>query len=363
MIAAEASRFMQRYAKAYSAGAFAMPTAAEIERNGIRQWGDGPTLTLAADRTLTRPSRRRTWTGSTYELPPGTRIVTHLARAAGAPVPDLTDIDLVYAYREDVELSEGLAHQGRSVWATTITAASEIIAVWARPGMDCFPVADVDRVTVAVLEVRDQDRLCAQAEAEIAAVGSWHDDYPYYSDGSWSAISLRGFDRNDPTWGVKPAEMGRKWHAAHPGAIDYQCEWTTFAEKCPALVEIVERQPWWTRCERVRLMRMEGQHGKTRARVLRRHTDITDRAAGTADGQVVRFHIPVVTDPAIVMHNWDLDGRASTHHLAPWRTWYIDARKPHAVTNPTDVDRVHLVVDALADEDVREHIIRAERCA
>lgn len=355
----EASRFMQRYAKEYAAGAFAMPTRTEIEQNGIRQWGEGDTLTLAAERTLTRPSKRRDWTGTVYEIPAGAHIATHIARAPDAPVPDLDVYDLIYTYREDQPLARGLQAQGRTVWATGISAASEIVTVWSRAGSAGPGYRPADLVTVASAALPIDADLQAAALAEVTAADSWHDDFPYYSDGSWRAISLRGFRADDPTWGVKPAEMGRKWQAEHPGALDYRCEWTTYAARCPALVSIVEASPHWTGLERVRLMRMDATKPNGKARVLRRHTDITDKAAGTRDGQIVRWHVPIVTDPRIVMHNWDLDGRETRHHLAAWTAWYIDARKPHAVTNPTDVNRVHLVIDAVADPAARAAILAA----
>jgi hypothetical protein len=90
--------------------------------------------------------------------------------------------------------------------------------------------------------------------------------------------------------------------------------------------------------------------------VLRRHTDITDRAGGTADGRVVRFHVPVITDPAVTLTSWDLDGSNRTRHLAAWRPWYLDVRKPHAVTNASRATRVHLVIDLVSNARIRELI-------
>jgi hypothetical protein len=203
-----------------------------------------------------------------------------------------------------------------------------------------------------------EDSARAPVLAEVAAVSQWHDDFPYYSDGSWSAVSLRGFRADDPTWGIKPSEMPKTWQDAHPGSLEYRCGWTVLAQRTPAIRELVESVHWWKGLERVRLLRMEGRGGK--GGKLNRHTDITDRAAGTRDGQIVRFHIPLVTDPAIVMHAWDLTGHESATHLEPWKCYYLDARKPHAVTNPTGVDRVHLVVDVVADDSVRAHIKHAE---
>lgn len=349
--AREWSRRLQHYAKRFSAGAFAMPTAAEIARGDLRTWAAGEEWTAAFVRRLTRDSVRTDFTGTDYLLPRGSTVVTHLARSPAGPVPDLDEFDAVYAYREDAALSAALAAQGREVRATRISAASEIIACWGRAG-EGRRVPPHDLVTVAEVPLDVDTALRRAAEAEVAGADGWHDDYPYYNrDGSWSAISLRGFDPADPTWGVKPAEMSKAWWAEHPEAAGMTCDWTVFAERVPALMAVIRSVPWWTRFERVRLLRMSARGGK--GGKLLRHTDITDRSAGTRDGQVCRFHLPIVTHPDVRMMTWELDGRQVSTHLAPWRLYYLDQRKPHAVVNASPVDRVHLVVDVLADDAVR----------
>jgi hypothetical protein len=354
------ARFLQQYAKRYAAGAFATPTAQELAANpgSVLEWVHGDDRTVAVAKRLTRDSTRRDFTGSEFRLPRGATIITHLGRTPGAPVPDLRAFDYVMAYVEDHELAAGLAAQGRPVKHWRITAASEVIGVWARPGETArLPAHDLVTVgRIPGFEV--QHAIQAGILSEVAAVNQWHDDFPYYSDGSWSAVSLRGFRADDPTWGIKPSEMPRSWQEQHPGAMQYRCGWTILASQTPLIRQLVESVPWWAGLERVRLLRMDGRGGQ--GGKLHRHTDITDRAAGTRDGQIVRFHVPLVTHPQIVMRSWDLSGHESATHLEPWRCYYLDARKPHAVTNPTGVDRVHLVVDVVADDAVREQITGAE---
>lgn len=354
---AEVSRFLQHYAKRYHAGAFAVPSAKDIAADplSVRVWGDSGARTVAVAKRLKRDSRRADFTGSSYLLPAGSHVVSHVAHDPGAPVPDLDDFDLVYAYREDAELSAGLVAQGRVVRAVRISAASEVIAAWGRDGSSpaSYPLHDV--ATVTELPFNAPPALRDAALAEVDLLDSWHDDFPYYSDGSWGSVSLRGFDPTNPTWGIKPAEMSKGWWAEHPEAADLaSCDWTTLASACPALMRLIWSVPWWPDFERVRLLRMAGRGG--RGGQLSRHTDITDRSAGTADGQIARFHLPLVTDPAITMSAWDLDGHELVTHLAPWRLYYLDQRKPHAVSNPTGVDRVHLVVDVIVNDEVRHHI-------
>ncbi|MFD7157947.1 aspartyl/asparaginyl beta-hydroxylase domain-containing protein [Kribbella sp. NPDC059898] len=360
--ARETARFLQGYAKQYAAGAFATPTAKELAANPemVRDWRYGDHRTVGIAKRLTRDSRRKDFTGREFTMAKGASVVTHLARTPGAPVPSLDRFDYVMGYVEDAELAAGLAAQGRPIKCWRITAASEVIAVWSRPGdVDGMAAADLQTVTtLPTFQVRELYR--DTILSEVAAVNQWHDDFPYYSDGTWSAVSLRGFKRDDPRWGIKPSEMPRSWQSEHPEAMRYSCQWTTLADQTPIIQDLVESVDWWQKLERVRLLRMAGRGGK--GGKLGRHTDITDRNAGTRDGQIVRFHIPLITDPRIVMHSWDLTGRERATHLQPWRCYYLDARKPHAVTNPTGVDRVHLVVDVVSDETVRQHIAASDPC-
>lgn len=353
----EGARILQRHAKRFNAGAFATPSARELRAS---EWGyiegDGG-ATVWVEKTLSRESKRTAWDGTTYVLPKQAHIVTHLGHAGPEPQPSLSLhlADVVFAYREDPIISGWMLGAGRQTFATHISAASEIKAAWGFMGS--LPQAPIDAITVVPLPLTVPEDMRAGMLAEAARCGDWHDDYPFYSDGSWGALSLRGFDPGDPRWGVKPAEMGRKWNEEHPGAIDRRCGWTVLAERCPTMVDFVESVQWWSTLERVRLLRMDGRGGKGGR--LGRHTDITDKAAGTKPGQVVRFHVPLVTDPLISMHSWDLDGSHHATHLDAWRTWYLDARKPHAVTNPTGTDRLHLTVDVIVDEAVQGALLCA----
>jgi hypothetical protein len=351
----QAARFMNTYARGYHAGAFATPTAAEcaeLIRTGFLLSGPG---WVAAAKHLTKDSVRKDFTGRRYTLPAGSNIITHLAADPDAVLPDLGAFAVVYAYREDPNVTAQLQAQGREPRAVRVSAASEIITAWGRPDTGTvYPEWDTATVRQVGLSVSDELRQRIRGEA--TRLQGWLDDFPFYSDGSWAALNLRGFKPDDPTWGIKPAEMSKSWWAEHPEAKALtRCDWTVLAEQCPATRALVESVEWWGGLERVRFLRMAGRGGK--GGKLLRHTDVTDRAAGTQDGQIVRFHIPIVTHPAITMSAWNLDGRGVGTHLEEWGCYYLDARKPHAVTNPTGVDRIHLVVDVLCDAAVRSHII------
>jgi hypothetical protein len=357
----ELSRFFQRYAKQYHAGAFATPMPAEIadaQRRGLlMRWpgADGESLGTLAMSAIGKGARRRDFTGKSYLIPSGARVITHLARLDDAPIPDLSFFDYVYAYQEDRALATALAEQGREVRAIRVSASSEIIGCWGRDGEGKrYAPHDVATLTEVPFKIREE--LAEAALAEVAGIDAWKDDYPYYNkDGSWSAISLRGFKPEDPTYGIKPPEMSKTWWKEHPEDAKLTvCKWTVLADRCPALREIVTGVEWWGALERVRLLKLSGREGK--GGKLLRHTDITDRAAGTRDGQICRFHLPLTTHPDVRTVAWDLDGNEVSVNFAPWRLWYLDQRKPHMVVNPSKVERVHLVVDVLANEAVRKRI-------
>jgi hypothetical protein len=354
-----AARFMNNYARGYHAGAFATPTAAEIAKlqatpGGWREW-DG---VMAACRTLTRDSVRTDFIGRQYTLRKGSTVVTHLAAARGAHLPAMSWADAVYAYTEDSTVTGQLQDQGREPRAVRISAASEVITCWGHAGTGyVYPredVATIVRVPLDVSPMLRQDVL-----NEVERLTGWHDDFPFYSDGSWSALSLRGFNPKDPQWGIKPSEMSKSWWAEHPEAKRYtHADWTTLAAMCPATVGLVKGFMVGSRLERVRFLQMSSRNGK--AATLSRHTDITDRAAGTRDGAIARFHIPLITDPSITMSGWNLKGRTRAVHLPAWSCWYLDARKPHSVVNPSGVDRIHLVIDVVADAHARQAIVNGQ---
>lgn len=347
---AEAARFLGRYANRYGAGAFATPTRKELEAHPetLRVWGAEGGRTVAVVKQLDRPSRRADFTGTVLELPAGARVVTHLARDPGAPVPNLDEFDFITVYAEDMALAAALREARLTVYGVRITAASELLTVWsAYPGRTYQP-ADLATVTEVDLGVPINP---AALSAELDVEG-WFDDFPYYSDGSWDALSLRGYWPMEPERGIKPAEMPGEWRRTHEEDLDRVCQWTTLARIMPTVRALVEAVEWWRELERVRLLRMRGT-GNGR---LGRHTDITDKAAGVRDGAIARFHLPLVSDPQIMMTAWDLEGHARDFHLEPGRAYYLDARKPHAVSNPTHVDRIHLVADVVASPEVRDAI-------
>lgn len=351
-----AARFLAKYVKDHGAGAFGAPTAKEIAGHPemIREWTDGDHRVVAVVKLLSRYSKRTDYCGRDYGIPAGSRVVTHLAATPGSPLPDLSDINFVYCHLDDRNVAAELAAQDRSVVAVRVSATAELIGCWAR-GRHPLPYGKADLATftsIAPVVPIPLDEM----RAEVERLDDWYDDFPLYSDGTWSALTLRGYEPSDPQSGVKPSEMPRKWREEHPDADESKLDWTVLAPETPAIRAWVEAEPWWSDLERVRLFRMAARDKGGR---LGRHSDIADKAVGTRDGQLVRFHIPIITHPDVKMTCWGLDGEPVEHHMAPGSIYYLDTRKPHSVANLSPVDRVHLVVDAVVTPEVRDRIARS----
>lgn len=357
MDAKQVNKFIAQYAKRYYGGQFAAPLPKELQAD--------PKSVLNADgfvairKSLPRGSSRKDFTGRAYRLPAGANILTHVARETGASLPRwVNHYNYIYTYVEDCELSGQLNRAGWAIKAYRVSATSEIMACWCRAEEPPLPIDPAD--------LRTFTKLClpvpvASFESELSAVDCWHDDFPYYSDGTWSAVSLRGYKQDDPRWGVKPSEMPQKWRDEHPNDLNLKCDWTVLSHRTPLIQAWVEKVVGNGKLERVRLFRMTARKDKNGR--LGRHSDIQDQDVGTRDGMLARLHIPIRTHPDIKMTVWDLNGNERSAHLAAGGVYYLDTRKPHSVQNRSNVDRVHLVVDLVVNPNVRDQLIKSREVA
>ena len=67
----------------------------------------------------------------------------------------------------------------------------------------------------------------------------------------------------------------------------------------------------------------------------------------------MRFHWPIRSNPEVIFSVWDGDGYENKTRMAVGTCWYIDIRKPHRAINNGSTDRIHLVVDIEANEELR----------
>ena len=78
-----------------------------------------------------------------------------------------------------------------------------------------------------------------------------------------------------------------------------------------------------------------------------------DHCLGYDDGEV-RLHVPILTNPAV---EFILDGRPVP--LLQGECWYLNLNHLHSVANRSAQRRVHLVVDCVVDEWLKEVFRRA----
>jgi hypothetical protein len=69
----------------------------------------------------------------------------------------------------------------------------------------------------------------------------------------------------------------------------------------------------------------------------------------------MRVHVPIVTRPSVRFHCGDEDV-----HMGAGECWIFDTWRRHRVTNPNDVERIHLVADTVGSDDFGE-LMRAGR--
>lgn len=238
---------------------------------------------------------------------------------------------------------------------TKIAASSDLKGVWhigeatKRLPPPLPPCDQPSRVILDPDFISDDERAAILGEAD-AAAELWAQHYSTYNKRhSWMAFALQGFDPADPTFIIKPVEMSKKWKEENPGRLTATCAPTIAAERFPVAMAVAARVPGPK--ERIRLMRLSSAGGE-----LARHADITDPDAGTKDGHLSRIHIPLRSDPKCLFFTWDLDGTKHETHFPERAACYLDTRKPHAVRNPANVDRVHLVMDTFGSEQLRSRI-------
>ena len=151
----------------------------------------------------------------------------------------------------------------------------------------------------------------------------------YNAKRQWEAISLRGFS-DDPTNILKP-------NVLKSGLSEGKLQ-DTYLRTLPELSQlhkIIAQLP--TEFERIRIMRLRAGTS------ISKHTDKVDKSIGFDDGEIVRIHVPIRTDPSVVMTLWDKK-TPRDYHLKQGHYYYTDVTRAHAVQNPWTVSYTHLTL-------------------
>lgn len=171
----------------------------------------------------------------------------------------------------------------------------------------------------------DADRMLeevATLESSDDWLEHWHDRY---HNGGWRSIPLYSIQ------GVVDTD------ALRPGEGEYRP--TPYLEQSEYLLESVD----WFQCEkrRVRLMKLEG------GGEISEHTDRLEWALGK-----VRIHVPIVTSPQV---HFVVEGQRV--QMDPGEIWYCDFTRPHYVKNTGREARIHLVLDLVVNDWLRQQFL------
>ena len=165
----------------------------------------------------------------------------------------------------------------------------------------------------------DVNRL--QEEVNHLSGKTWQLHYQkMHYEGEWSAIPLRSVDGKADNIIISPI----------PGS-EYKN--TVFLNECPYIQEILKS----LECPllAVRLLKLNA------GAVIKEHRD----AELCFEKGEVRLHIPVITHEKVEFY---LDKERI--YLKEGECWYMNFNLPHSINNKSAVNRVHLVIDAKAND-------------
>jgi hypothetical protein len=174
------------------------------------------------------------------------------------------------------------------------------------------------------------DAAALRADLDGLAATDWvpHFNTAYY-EGDWSVAALRSVGGHADK--IYP----------DPTATDAFAD-TPILARCPSVAALL--RDFSAPLLAVRFMRL-GPGARLKA-----HSDLN---LGLEDGEV-RLHAPVSTNDAVT---FTLDGRDLD--LRPGELWYLNLNKQHAAANGGPTPRVHLVIDCVVDDALRNMISAA----
>jgi hypothetical protein len=363
----EKAAIFSREFKPHTYGAFGLPKERDIAtalKEGSLAWIKSPSGSIAAVaifKLAKATSKQSDFAQRTIIVKPGDLqiksaagdpdhlklLIQRLIAKAGNP-PTWLEV-----HAENAPACRIARELGFTMAATKIAASSDIKSVYIlnqSPSSRLSPsyILSSDYPALKLVGTGATQRTIDQCISEINAYKpSWEQHYSSYNKRkSWTAIALQGFDPSNPQFIIKPAEMSKNWKQENPAMLKAKCSPTSAAKALPTIWRLANTIPGTL--ERVRLMRLQASNGE-----LTRHADITDRDAGTANGKIARFHIPLQTATGCMFSSWELTGKRIQHHFPAGSLFYLDIRKPHAVKNTSQINRIHLVVDVACNAETR----------
>jgi aspartyl/asparaginyl beta-hydroxylase (cupin superfamily) len=172
------------------------------------------------------------------------------------------------------------------------------------------------------------DATMMQTEVNRLTESWWKEHYnKKHYEGSWSVIPLRAA-------GGDPQNI-YSIHVSANSTLAYQD--TPLLDECPCLKKVID----FFQCEKtaVRLMKLNA------GAVIKEHTD---HDMNFEEGEA-RFHIPVITNDQV-----DFFIRDEKIPMREGECWYLNLSLKHRVTNAGSTDRIHLVIDCIVNDWMKE---------
>jgi hypothetical protein len=167
----------------------------------------------------------------------------------------------------------------------------------------------------------DTERLAADLRRFMPS--DWIDHFvPQHYEGTWQALPLHA-----PVGATHPIQQV----CSHPGCDEY-CE-TGYLKRSPYFSEVLSR--FECKLLSVRLMKL------TAGSRIKEHTDLDL----SMESGYARLHIPITSNPQV---EFVLNGERVG--MKPAECWYLRLSDPHYINNYGDTDRVHMVLDVVAND-------------
>jgi|DEB0MinimDraft_6_1074348.scaffolds.fasta_scaffold07108_2 hypothetical protein len=298
---------------------------------------------------------------------PGDCTITNLtftdAEKTSEHLSTICDPCWAFAWADWQEQNDVLVNAGFNKVGVKITSFAEIYNVYFKNGQTStlfedlrqHPILDplehstLDRMDVSIDKILPHVQDLQRQLSELSL--DFTDHYSNYNaKHSWGALSLRGYTP-DPEFITKPEEMNKKWHQENENET-FRLQDTELRSLLPATEKLLTLLPGVH--HRIRLMRLTAGGGE-----LRRHTDQVDPDAGVMEGQLLRFHFPIITNDDVKFTMWNTKNEKKEVNMRVGELWAIDTRKPHMAINGGEDDRIHLVIDVEANNALRELIYKS----
>lgn len=258
-----------------------------------------------------------------------------------------------YIFEEDPTQRQIMKKSGFKKIGIKVTTFSEIYGIYFRDAVSSkttrkHPNIDpAEKLSLVKLKTQDLTKLCESIAKKLDTFDlQYQNHYSKHNKGkAWSAISLRGFS-SDPSFISKPVCMGEAWNKEHANE-SFNLQDTEMRKKFPEVEKIIKLLGLGKQ-ERIRFMRLAPGGGE-----LTRHTDQVEPDAGVTDGTLMRIHLPIKTNPNVDFTVWDYRGKERLVNMKKGELWYLDIRKPHRAVNNGTEERIHLVIDIGASDELK----------